>query len=444
MLKYYPSNTVLKNKFLNLCGQHYGILESQILTSAQGKYTPKISVCTANMPAYQKATIDEHAEINHHLSGYGVHFEESMVRLLGEGIERYALLLANVYYQDKQVKASYNEIQKYGEAMPWEYIMMYSEEDYKKLEVATNVRPITKDDPISWIKCPSIFDKDREIYIPAQLMFTGFKNLTDEKLFAPGFSKGAAAHTTLKTALKSSLMESVEADAFSVGWYAKTYARKIIIDNENLLNLINEIIGDIDCEVFPFEYTLPEMPGYSVGVALLSNNGQRPAVVVGCQTDINPNKAIYKALLEALAIYYLATNGPLLLPDLYLQRVENDNFNNLDSNVSLWANTENYEDKKEFFYSWCKDKVLLSSLKSQERESVDDEISDILAKLKKKSKYGVYLDITPPEVQDKGWKIVRTFIPELVQMCLPSFPYSNHPRIKEFGGIKNDLPHPVP
>ena len=43
MLKYYPSNTVLKNKFLNLCGQHYGILESQILTSAQGKYTPKIS-----------------------------------------------------------------------------------------------------------------------------------------------------------------------------------------------------------------------------------------------------------------------------------------------------------------------------------------------------------------------------------------------------------------
>ena len=90
MLKYYPSNTVLKNKFLTLCGQHYGIMESQILTSSQGKYTPKISVCTANMPAYQKAVIDECAEINHHLSGYGVHFEEAMVRLLGEGIERYA------------------------------------------------------------------------------------------------------------------------------------------------------------------------------------------------------------------------------------------------------------------------------------------------------------------------------------------------------------------
>ena len=160
MLKYYPSNTVLKNKFLTLCGQHYGIMESQILTSSQGK-----SVCTANMPAYQKAVIDECAEINHHLSGYGVHFEEAMVRLLGEGIERYALLLANGYYQDKQVRASYNTIQDYGESMPWKYMMMYSDEDYKKLASNTPIRPITKDDPISWIKCSSVFDKDRYIYI---------------------------------------------------------------------------------------------------------------------------------------------------------------------------------------------------------------------------------------------------------------------------------------
>jgi thiazole/oxazole-forming peptide maturase SagD family component len=419
-------------------------MESQILTSAQGKYTPKISVCTANMPAYQKAIIDERAEINHHLSGYGVHFEEAMVRLLGEGIERYALLLANGYYQDKQVRASYNTIHNYGESMPWEYMMMYSEEDYKRLASNTTIRPITKDDPISWIKCPSVFDKDREIYIPAQLLFTGFKNASGEMLFAPGFSKGAAAHSTLMNALKSALMESVEADAFCIGWYAKTYARRIIVDDENLLNLINSIIGDIDCEVFPFEYSLPEMPGYSIGVALLSNNGKRPAVVVGCQTDLNPNKALYKALLEALAIYYLATNGPLLMPHLYLKKVMNNNFNNLDTNVSLWANTENYQEKKEFFYTWCRDKVLLSALESQEKKSAEEEISDILSKLSKKSEYGVYLDITPPEVHKKGWKVVRTFFPELVQMCLPSFPYSNHPRMQEFGGIKNDLPHPVP
>ena len=323
-------------------------------------------------------------------------------------------------------------------------MMMYSDEDYKKLASNTHIRPITKDDPISWIKCSSVFDKDRYIYIPAQLMFTGFKNATGEMLFSPGFSKGTAAHATLMNALKSALMESVEADAFCIGWYAKTYARRIIVDNENLLDLIDSIVGDIDCEVFPFEYSLPDMPGYSVGVALLSNNGKRPAVVVGCQTDLSPIKALYKALLEALAIYYLATNGPLLMPHLYLKKVTNNNYNNLDTNVSLWASTENYQEKKEFFYTWCKDKVLLSALESQERDSAEEEISDILSKLRKKSKYGVYLDITPPEVHNKGWKVVRTFFPELVQMCLPSFPYSNHPRMQEFGGIKNGLPHPVP
>ena len=132
------------------------------------------------------------------------------------------------------------------------------------------------------------------------------------------------------------------------------------------------------------------------------------------------------------------------MPHLYLKKVTNNNFNNLDTNVSLWASTENYQEKKEFFYTWCKDKVLLSALESQESGSAEEEISDILSKLRKKSEYGVYLDITPPEVHNKGWKVVRTFFPELVQMCLPSFPYSNHPRMQEFGGIKNGLPHPVP
>lgn len=84
--------------------------------------------------------------------------------------------------------------------------------------------------------------------------------------------------------------------------------------------------------------------------------------------------------------------------------------------------------------------MLLSALESQERDSAEEEISDILSKLRKKSKYGVYLDITPPEVHNKGWKVVRTFFPELVQMCLPSFPYSNHPRMQEFGGIKMAYP----
>ena len=41
-------------------------------------------------------------------------------------------------------------------------------------------------------------------------------------------------------------------------------------------------------------------------------------------------------------------------------------------------------------------------------------------------------------------KVMRVFIPELVQLSYPGFPYSRHPRVLEFGGITNAFPHPMP
>ena len=445
MLKYYPSNIRLKNKFLSTCGQHFGIMESQILTTAKGKYASDISVCTAHMPDYHKIIVDEMAEMNHHLSGYGVFFEESMIRLLGEGIERYALLVAAEIYKDKEVKASYNEVKEMGEVMPWEYINMYSTEDYEKLSHFTNMKQINKDTKLTWVKCPSIFDKNREIFIPAQLLFMGFRNKDqNETIFAPGFSKGAAAHVTLENALESAIMESVEADAFTINWYTSRKTRKIIIDDDNLMEIIEKATRDIDCEVVPLEFSLEGMPGHTVGVALINKSGNRPTVVLGCQSALDAKKAIYKALLEALAIHYLATHGPILLPEQYLVAVKDNNFNNLDSNVAFWANQTDIEMKKSYFYDLCKEEVMLSSLECYEEEDQSKQIKSIMDKISKVSKYGVYLDITPPEVAGKGWKVIRTFFPELVQMSFPSSPYSNHPRLKEYGGVINDLPHPVP
>lgn len=444
MLNIYPTNRSLKNKFLHYGGQHFGILESQLLTSTKGRYTPKIDVCTANMPKYEKLILNEEAEINHHLSGYGVFFEEALIRLLGESIERYALMISNTYYRDFVVNASYNEIAKKGEVMAWEYIMMYSQEDYKKIQAVTNVRPITKDDPLNWILCQSLFDKDRQIYIPIQLLFTGYKMAKDEILFAPGFSKGTAAHSTIERALNSAIMEAVEADAFTLAWYAQAPARQVIIDDEEFLQLLEKMLGLVDSEIFVLEYGLEDMPGYAVSVSLLTRNGKRPSVIMGCQADLNPKKAIYKAFLEALAIYYLATNGPLLLPDLYLAHVKGNLYNNLDSNVAYWAKTDDWEKKKKFIKEMPKEKVLLSSLENMEKETTKEEIAQSLSMIRKVSDQAVYLDITPIEVKGEGWHVIRTFFPELVQMSLPSYPYSNHPRMKKHGGVTNELPHPIP
>jgi hypothetical protein len=86
----------------------------------------------------------------------------------------------------------------------------------------------------------------------------------------------------------------------------------------------------------------------------------------------------------------------------------------------------------------------MSNYLSQEKDSDEENLKYLISGLKGISKYAVYLDITPVEVLNMGIKVMRVFIPELVQLSFPGVPYSNHPRILEHGGIVNEFPHPMP
>ena len=88
MIRFYPSSAHVINEFRRLCGQHFGITESQIIQVAQPKHAPRMQTMTARMPNYHKLLLGEKAEIQYHLAGYGVHREEALIRLLGEAIER--------------------------------------------------------------------------------------------------------------------------------------------------------------------------------------------------------------------------------------------------------------------------------------------------------------------------------------------------------------------
>jgi len=446
MIRYYPSHVYLKSKIRELCGQHLGIMESQLLMAAHSDLSPEIAMCTNRMPDYHKLLISENAEINYHLSGYGIYMEEAIIRNLGEGIERYSLITANRLYESKVVYASYNEMKNKGTVLPWEYIKIYSDEDYTKLQQRIPIHNLTKDDRIGWLKCPSLFDPEREIYIPTQFLFLGTAagKGAKEKMFIPAFSKGAAAHTDIKKAMKSAIMESIEADALMVRWYTDEKPKRVNIDDPALGAIISEFVGKLDMELICYEFSLPDMPAHSFGVSLINKKDSRPVAILGCQTNMDPVKGIYRATFEALAIHYLASNGPLLLPEYYLDTAIEKNFTNLDTNVAFWANAENADFKRKFFRDLHEGQVPLSVLKDASGQGDEQDISILLNKLKNVSEYAVYLDITPPDLMNKGWRVIRTLIPELVQMSLPGYPYSNHPRIRNFGGVTNDLPHPVP
>lgn len=443
MTEFYPTKNVLMNKLRHMAGHQTGIIESQVLFSARPKYSPQVQICTGQMPAYHKLVLNENVEISYHLSGYGITREESTIKLIGESIERYALVTAPVLYADKFIKASYNELaERYpNEVIPFDLLNIYSEKDYEKLAKCTSLEALTKDDCITWLRCPSLIDKDQFYFIPIQMLFIGNRDGKKEKMFVPGFSKGSASHISLEKALASAIMEAIEADAVMINWYCEREVPEIIIDDLSLVQTLDEIMKRINFKIHLLDYSVNETIGYTF-VAILENEvDEAPKYVMGCAAGLNPTKVAYRAIMEALAILYLADNGPLVMPKDYLENDLDLNFTNLDSNVSYWSNMIDLDKKKELITKIMGEKRLLSDYDNLESK---DDILYILEKSQELFKYAVYFDMTPPEIKDMGHKVLRVFLPEFLQMSFPEFPYSNHPRFSLYGGVKCELPHPLP
>ena len=442
MLKFYPSSAHVINDFRRICGQHFGITESQIVQVAQAKHAPFMQTMTARMPNYHKLLLGEHVDIQYHLAGYGVYREEALVRLLGEAIERYALITAAATARKRLFKASYNDLKSESNVMPWELIHVFSAQDYERMRGKLIFRDITPDDQISWIWCPSLFNPGQDICIPAQCLFTGVQ-FEDEIPFVTSFSKGCASHTDPKLALRTALLEAVEADALMVRWYTLRKSRRVLIDDPTLRDMIADIFRELDVEILPYEYTMPGMPGHAFAVAVMSKGAERPTVLLGTGAGLDPRATLYRTLIEAVAIFYIAKNGPALQPRDYLTEIDASSHTNLDSNVAYWAAAQDGDSKRAFMRNMLDGEVALSTL-TKHQSTIDQDLAYILGELKDISRYAVHLDITPPDLEHTDWSVARVFFPELVQVSLPSFPYGAHPRLLECGGIRNQLPHPSP
>lgn len=445
MITYYPSHIHIKNDYRRIANQHVGLVESQVLMCNAQETAPRLSICANQMPSYEKILISEKAKINYHLSGYGVYREESLVKLFGESIERYALLVAAEMWFRRAVYYSYNEMCKKYEMLPWEYIKIFSDKDYEKISKNTSIRNITRDDVIGWLECPSLLERGKTYFIPIQCLFLGYHIREDigEKMFLPSFSKGSAAHINIYKALQNAILEAIEADAFMINWYTNQVGKKINYDNLGFMDIAEKILGRTPYELTLYDFSMESIPGYTFAAQLVNKNNKAPFVLMGCSTALGPISAAYRATAEAATIHYLAANGPMMSPMDFLWN-EKNNYLNLDSNVAFWTKAENQEIKINLLNKLYDEIVNLSSYKSKEKGNDEKNLIYIINELKKISKYAIYLDITPVEVINKGVKVMRVFIPELVQLSYPGFPYSNHPRIIKHGGITNDFPHPMP
>ncbi len=167
-------------------------------------------------------------------------------------------------------------------------------------------------------------------------------------------------------------------------------------------------------------------------------------MVFGTQGDLDAANGLMRGVMESTAIIALGIYNALLDTETYHMAVHESAYTDLDTNVLLYASQDKIEEKEALLNSFIHGEINVSDIETMRGTDVDEQIGHIIKHLSYISKYAVYMDLTPPEVTDKGWHVVRVFIPEICGMCLPGLPFKEHPRIKKYGGVKNEYPHPLP
>jgi thiazole/oxazole-forming peptide maturase SagD family component len=285
-------------RYAHLGGNQGGILPGMLVSVAAVEGEPFLRSATAAMPQYHRlALADPHMQMQYHLAGYGTTNEEAVTRLSGEAVERYAAIMAMKLFEHRVEYASYRSLSSRHDCLPLELLGIFDAEQQRRLNsMMHRYSPElpTEDDVIAWIACPSLTRPGREVYVPAQLMFLGFR--TDEargdKMFTPSFSTGTAAHVSLDKALLGALIEAVQIDAFILNWYTEAKAPVLELDESELALLpASGLDPDGPYEVRATYLTRPDLPLPNIGVTLVRKEKKLPYIAFGLQADPDPRSS---------------------------------------------------------------------------------------------------------------------------------------------------------
>lgn len=452
MLNFYPSyNNVLK-EFNKVAGTQTGILNSMVVPLVNYHGEPTLKSMTGTMPDYHKQILKGGQSIQYHIIGYGSHYEEAFIKYIGESIERYSTLVGGELVKDKLVYATYKDIIKKGKAMPVRYMNVFTQEQIVKIKEMRLIlcdKQVTEDDVIAWIKCPSLIKPNEDIWVPAQMLFIGYENkpIRGEHRYIPAFSTGTASHKSLKKALLNALIEYIQIDAFMVNWYTKRKCKRVNIDDKRVLEIIKKHELDENCnyEIIPMQLTLPDLDLPSFAVYLRRKDKKAPYMLLGIQGDMDPIHGMVRGIMEAVPIAQSTFYNTIFHRETVKEVMsENARFTDLDKNVLFYAAPYKEKEKDNILNDLIDGEINLSDIHSYSEYDVDMQIQHLIKELANISEYAVYMDLTPPEAREKGWYVMRVLVPEILEMCIPDFPFANHPRMIKYGGVKNEYPHPMP
>ncbi|MBP0456595.1 YcaO-like family protein [Streptomyces montanisoli] len=380
-----------------------------------------------------------------HLGGFGTQPFEARIRVLAESLERYACHMASREGRFPVRVASHRELAAAGERVPNAAAMtLFGEDQHAGGDFWFD--RFDPDAPLGWIELPSLLDRGSG-WVPAQWYFLDYVPRDDEPWLAPAVTTGAAAHTDPEAALAAALSEAVQIDSAIGHWHGTRRSVRIVPDRRTA------VVAALVSEIFPRDelapefhlLTNPDLPGFTVACLLRRPPGLVPQIAVGLGSGTALVPTMYRALLEAAGVRWLA--GWLAVENRIDhgpggRRPTAEDLYGLEANVGAYAAAEGAKVVEDRF-AQC-DEAFAGDLPPDDERPRREQIASLAAAYRESGKDLFFADLTTTDVRALGFTAVRVFSPDTLVLPLPAAPQAAHPRFHAFGGFSHDAPHPYP
>lgn len=345
-----------------------------------------------------------YTERANHAAGCGLTYEDAMWRMLGESVERYCALNPD---EGKIFRASYNEL---GEAavspLGW---IGYA--DGRTQHARYHFDPAT---PMHWSEATDLRSGETK-FVPASLVWLALPFACDGDRFHQTTSSGLAAARSRNNAVASALSELIERDCFMSRWMLRSPPPRMEPDDVGIQGLDRSLLkvfreGPLKAELFDLSIDAPEHT--ILGKVSLANE-ERFGIALGASANIDREKAVAKALIEALQVCILLVNRRERTGGV-LKIEEVESF--LD-HADFYAQSDAAAGVDFFFEGGSR------LARKEEKEIFPQAYGRHLNYLASQNIDAYFVDLTTDDMSDIGFHVVRCLTPGLQPL---THGYGNH------------------
>ncbi|RLA73096.1 MAG: hypothetical protein DRG30_06675, partial [Epsilonproteobacteria bacterium] len=143
----------------------------------------------------------------------------ALVKCLGESVERVS---TQSYFDKNQIYSTFKKLKQ--DAISPTSVSLFTKKQLTQKEYIKY--RVTENSQLSWTSGYSLFNL-KEVLIPTQLVYYSYKHKSEEGMFGPLISTGAAGGGSLSAAILRGVYEVVERDSFMIFYLNKLPGKKI-------------------------------------------------------------------------------------------------------------------------------------------------------------------------------------------------------------------------